>query len=195
MTELNSSTDQRKLRWYSDQLTIFTMLAVFVIDQLTKFLVKSRLDLYESWPQDGLVRITYGTKYGTAFGLFPNQTSILIVASIFAIGFIYYFYKSQGGTGYLLRTAIGLQLGGAFGNLLDRVRLGSVVDFIDVGWWPIFNVADSSIVVGISILVFVMFLGSSNDSKTKNIDENNKNDSSNKLGPTEESDAFSEIRG
>ena len=195
MTESNSNTDQGKSRWYSDRLTIFTMLTVFVIDQLSKFLVKSHLELYESWPEEGLIRITYGTNSGTAFGLFPNQTSVLIVASVFAIAFIYYFYKSQGGNGYLLRTAIGLQLGGAFGNLLDRVRLGSVVDFIDVGWWPIFNVADSSIVVGISILVFVMFLDSSNDSKTKNIDEDNENDSSNKIGPTEESDAFSEIRG
>jgi signal peptidase II len=52
-----------------------------------------------------------------------------------------------------LRLSIGLQLGGAFGNLLDRLTAGAVVDFIDVGWWPIFNLADSSIVVGMTILV------------------------------------------
>ncbi len=56
----------------------------------------------------------------------------------------------------ILRIAIGLQLGGAFGNLLDRVALGAVTDFIDIGWWPIFNIADSSIVVGMAILVGVL---------------------------------------
>ena len=59
-----------------------------------------------------------------------------------------------------LRFAIGLQLGGAVGNLADRIRLGEVIDFIDVGWWPIFNLADSSIVIGIFILMTVVWFGS-----------------------------------
>ena len=143
--------------WYRDRIMISVAVLVFIADQVTKYIVKSNLSLYESWPREGLVRITYGTNSGTAFGLFPDQTLILIITSLLAIGFIYYFYRSHALPGPILRLAIGLQLGGAFGNLVDRVRLGSVVDFIDIGWWPIFNVADSSIVTGIGLLALIIF--------------------------------------
>ncbi len=144
--------------WYRDRIMILVAAAVFVADQVTKYIVKANLDLYESWPREGLFRITYGTNSGTAFGLFPDQTLILIVTSFLAIGFIYYFYRSHALPTPVLRLAIGLQLGGAFGNLVDRIRIGSVVDFIDVGWWPIFNIADSSIVTGIGLLALVIFI-------------------------------------
>ena len=71
----------------------------------------------------------------------------------------------------LLRLAIGLQLGGAFGNLIDRLRTGAVVDFIDVGWWPIFNIADSSIVVGMTVLIAVLLLGDFKNARSKKADE------------------------
>ena len=144
--------------WYRDRIMISAAVVVFIADQVTKYIVKSNLALYESWPREGLVRITYGTNSGTAFGLFPDQTLVLIITSFLAIGFIYYFYRSHALPSRVLRLAIGLQLGGAFGNLIDRVRLGSVVDFIDVGWWPIFNIADSSIVTGICLLALIIFL-------------------------------------
>ena len=144
--------------WYRDRIMLSVAVAVFIADQATKYIVKANLDLYESWPREGLVRITYGTNSGTAFGLFPDQTLVLIVTSLLAIGFIYYFYRSHALPSRVLRLAIGLQLGGAFGNLIDRIRLGSVVDFIDIGWWPIFNVADSSIVTGIGLLALIIFL-------------------------------------
>ncbi len=149
----------RRLPWQRSHLLIFTILGVLALDQLTKYLIRSYLELGESWPAEGFVRLTHGTNSGTAFGLFPNQTFILILASLIAIGFLYYFYRSQAGPRALLRFTIGLQLGGAFGNLIDRVRDGAVVDFIDIGPWPIFNVADSSIVVGISLLVWTMLIG------------------------------------
>ena len=144
--------------WYQDRIMLSIAVIVFVADQVTKYIVKSNLALYESWPREGLVRLTYGTNSGTAFGLFPDQTLVLIITSFLAIGFIYYFYRSHALPSRVLRLAIGLQLGGAFGNLVDRVRLGSVVDFIDVGWWPIFNLADSSIVTGIGLLALIIFL-------------------------------------
>ena len=78
--------------------------------------------------------------------------------SLVAIGFLFYFYRAHAMPSLVLRFAIGLQLGGAFGNLIDRVLNGKVVDFIDVGPWPIFNLADSSIVVGIFILMAVFLL-------------------------------------
>ena len=137
---------------------MLTIVAVLIADQLTKFAVKGTLRLGESWPSDGLIRITHGANTGTAFGLLPNQTLFLIFASIIAIGFLVYFYRAYALPRPILRLAIGLQLGGAFGNLFDRVAFGSVTDFIDVGWWPIFNIADSSICVGMTTLIVVLLL-------------------------------------
>ena len=145
--------------WYRDWLLPVTVSTVLIADQVTKYVVKQNLGLYESWPAEGLIRITHGTNSGTIWGLFPNETFLLIVASFFAIGFLYYFYRSQAFQSRILRLAVGLQLGGAVGNLIDRIRLGEVVDFIDVGWWPVFNLADSSIVVGIAILLAIVWLG------------------------------------
>ena len=142
--------------WYRDALLLSTVIGALLVDQVSKYLVRANLRPYESWPEDGLIRLTHGTNTGTAFGLFPNQTSILIVLSLVAIGFLYYFYRTHALPSRLLRLAIGLQLGGAFGNLFDRLKDGAVVDFIDAGWWPTFNLADSSIVIGITLLLTVM---------------------------------------
>lgn len=148
----------RRRSW--DFLVLLTVPLVLAIDQITKQLVRANLNLGESWPATGFVRLTHGTNTGTAFGLFPNQTLVLIVASVIAIGFLIYFYRTHALPMPLLRFAIGLQLGGALGNLIDRLRTGAVVDFIDVGRWPIFNVADSSIVVGMALLVGTLILTS-----------------------------------
>ncbi len=142
--------------WYKDRLLFSTVPTVLFLDQVSKLIIKNTLVLGESWPAEGLLRITYGTNTGTAFGLFPNQTIFLIIASFIAIGFLVYFYRTHAQPRPMLRFAIGLQLGGALGNLLDRIVHGSVVDFIDVGWWPIFNLADSSIVVDMAILIGVL---------------------------------------
>ncbi|MCY3543544.1 MAG: signal peptidase II [Chloroflexota bacterium] len=146
----------RRPHWYRDWILLATIVVIFVADQLTKFAIKGTLRLGESWPSDGFVRITHGANTGTAFGLLPNQTLFLIFASIIAIGFLVYFYRAYAMPRPILRLAIGLQLGGAFGNLFDRVAFGAVTDFIDVGWWPIFNIADSSICVGMATLIIVL---------------------------------------
>ena len=147
-------------RWslQRDWILLCTIVAVFAADQATKFAIKGTLRLGESWPTEGLIRLTHGSNTGTAFGLLPNQTLFLIFASIIAIAFLAYFYRAYALPSPILRLAIGLQLGGAFGNLFDRVAFGAVTDFIDVGWWPIFNIADSSICVGMATLVIVMLL-------------------------------------
>ena len=152
--------------WYTDWILLPAVAVVLGMDQLSKYLIRTNLTLGEYWPSEGLFRFTHGTNTGSAFGLFTNQTTFLIVASVFAIGFLVYFYKTQALPRPLLRLAIGLQLGGAFGNLLDRLRTGAVVDFIDVGWWPTFNVADSSIVVGIALLMGILVLGYPGDRNT-----------------------------
>lgn len=131
---------------------------VFAVDQLTKYLVRANLAIGESWPAEGFIRLTHGTNTGTVFGLFPQQTLLLTLASFFAIGFVIYFYRAHGGSGWLSQLNVGLLLGGAFGNLLDRLAWAKVTDFIDVGPWPIFNIADSSIVVGITLLIATTLL-------------------------------------
>ena len=155
-----------RLVWYKDGLLPATVLTVLALDQASKYLVRSYLPLYHSWPDQGIVRLTHSTNTGTAFSLFQDQTTLLIVASLFAIGFLFYFYRTQALSSRLLRLAIGMQLGGAFGNLIDRLRVGAVVDFIDVGWWPIFNLADSCIVVGISVLLVTMVFSGEATKKT-----------------------------
>ena len=146
--------------WLADWLLILAAAGAFGLDQLSKYIVRSNLSLGEAWPADYFISLKYTTNSGSAFGLFPNQTTLLIVASFFAVGFLIYFYKTHARPRKLLRLAIGLQLGGAIGNLFDRVRDGAVVDFIDVGPWPTFNIADSSIVVGMAILVGLLTLWS-----------------------------------
>ena len=127
------------------------------LDQLTKWLVTSNMVRSQSIPEEGFFRITYVWNTGSAFGLFTGHGEVLTVVSLVAVALLIFFYRHAGQESLIVRMAIGLQLGGALGNIVDRFRLGHVTDFIDVGPWPIFNIADSSIVIGISIMV-VYFL-------------------------------------
>ena len=105
----------------------------------------------------GSLRITHISNTGSAFGLFPNQTLFLLIASLVGIAVLLIFFRKQAGQGFMVRTSLGLQLGGAAGNLVDRITMGKVTDFIDVGAWPVFNLADASIVTGIVILAWLLF--------------------------------------
>lgn len=142
-------------------LSLFVMLAALVADQLSKALILLNMYPGQSIPESGLLRITYVTNSGSAFGLFPNQTLFLIIASFVGIGILLVFYRIHRVSSPILRISLGLQLGGAIGNLMDRLRLGHVVDFIDVGAWPVFNLADSAIVVGLVGLLFTMMTAKS----------------------------------
>ena len=138
---------------WRDWIVAATALAALAADQVTKYLVRENMALGESWPAEGFFRLTHSTNTGSAFGLFQDQTIILTIASIFAIGFIIYFYRSHSDGSWITKVTVGLLLGGAVGNLIDRLAWGRVTDFIDVGPWPIFNLADSSITVGITLLI------------------------------------------
>jgi signal peptidase II len=142
--------------WYKDWVLISVIWIVFTTDQLTKHLVRSNLGLGESIPSGGAFRIINAFNTGSAFGLFQDQTFPLILASIAGISILIIVYRKHSLPGPLLRLSLGLQLGGAFGNLVDRLRLEHVTDFIRLGFWPVFNVADASIVVGIVILAWLL---------------------------------------
>lgn len=128
-------------------------------DQLTKFLVRDFLALRESIPAEGFFRITHTYNTGSAFGLFQGHNFPLIFASLVGITVLVIIYHSQRRPTGLLRLSLGLQLGGAAGNLLDRVLWGRVTDFLDVGPWPVFNLADASIVTGLVLLAWIFLVG------------------------------------
>ncbi len=134
---------------------------VVTLDQVTKHLVRANLALGESVPDEGPFRITYVTNTGAAFGILQGQTLFLMVTTFLGLAAILLYFLYPPMEHGVLRLALGLQLGGAVGNLADRVRLGKVTDFIDVGPWPAFNVADSSIVVGVAIIVGFFLLAES----------------------------------
>ena len=143
------------MSWYKDPLFIVAIAIVFSLDQVTKAVVRHSLLLYDSFPREGVIRITHTFNTGSAFGLFPDQTLFLILASLAGIGIILIVYRSHPFSSFPLRLSLGMQLGGAAGNLIDRLRTGQVTDFIELGFWPVFNIADASIVIGIVIIGYV----------------------------------------
>lgn len=149
-------------RWSREQRLLVAGLGVCALDQVTKALAV-RLLLGPTGPRsfpvlDDWLRLTYVTNTGAAFGLFPTGTWFLAAVAVLVIPAIFYYQRFLDRRWWPTRVVPALLLGGTLGNLLDRLRLGYVVDFIDVGVgalrWPAFNVADSAFVVGSAILVF-----------------------------------------
>ncbi len=130
---------------------------VIITDQITKRVMEDRLRGQRSIPViDDILRLTYVQNRGAAFGLLQDQTTFFVLVGVIVVGVIAASYRYLPRSGFMLHLALGLQLGGAIGNLIDRIRQGYVVDFVDFGyhanWWPVFNVADSAIVVGVALL-------------------------------------------
>jgi signal peptidase II len=136
--------------------------AIVLLDQYTKFLVRTRLALGETWmPLAWLApyaRIVHWTNTGAAFGLFQNGGMVFTVLAFIVSGAILYYYRNVERASWLIRLALGLQLGGALGNLVDRLTRGTVTDFISVGAFPVFNVADSCISCGVALLLIDMLI-------------------------------------
>jgi signal peptidase II len=149
------------LRLHNDIVFFVIAGLVVALDQATKHLVRANLVVGESVPDEGPLRITYVTNTGAAFGILQGQTLFLMVTTFFGLAAILLYFLYPPMEHGVLRLALGLQLGGAVGNLADRVRLGKVTDFIDVGPWPAFNIADSSIVVGVTIIIGFFLLAES----------------------------------
>jgi signal peptidase II len=149
-----------------DRFTVLLIAAgVLVADQVTKVMLVDWLPLHARYEViDGLFTINHVQNYGAAFGLFANVSGglsrwVLVVVSIGAVGLIWA-YAREGWHEPKIVIAFGMILGGALGNLVDRLRLGYVVDFLDLHWgpyhWPSFNVADAAITVGAVILFLSM---------------------------------------
>ena len=150
-SEPESSLVARRLR--RDAPFFLVAASVFAFDQATKAMIRGSLDRGESWPSDDwLVKLTHVTNTGAAFGILQGQGLFLTITAVIAIGAIFFYYAYPPLEHGLMRVAMGLLLGGAFGNLLDRIRFGEVTDFVDFPRYPEFNVADSSIVIGLIII-------------------------------------------
>jgi signal peptidase II len=156
---------------------LFLGLAVLVVivDQVTKRIAEDRLERsgVRSVPVPlvgDYLRLTYVENRGAAFGLLQDQTAFFVFVGVLVIGVIAASYRYLPRSGFRLHLALGLQLGGAIGNLIDRIRQGYVVDFVDFGyhsnWWPVFNVADSAIVVGVALLALNAFMPSATQEST-----------------------------
>jgi len=145
----------REKKWRRFLLPVIAVL-ILVIDQISKQAVMTSLRPGESWnPVAALERwvsLTYVTNTGAAFGLFPEYGTIFMVIAVVVVVAIIFYYRHLPGEQWLVQASLGLQLGGALGNLLDRLRHGHVIDFIDFKIWPVLNVADSSVFVGVVIL-------------------------------------------
>lgn len=153
-------------------------IAIFIIlaDQLTKTLVVANLSLYERWiPIDALSRvfsITYTRNTGMAFGMFQSGGMLFFLLAIIASLAIVYYYRKITGNAWLVRVAMGLQLGGAMGNAIDRLTRGYVVDFLHVYYephfdFPIFNIADSAVVIGVLLLILILWHTDENPQTTE----------------------------
>lgn len=135
--------------------------AIIAVDQLTKWIVVSNLPVDRPFfpipPLSGIFAITFVTNSGIAFGLFKEVGTFFILLAVIAVALILFSVRRLPAHHRLVRVALGLALGGAIGNLVDRVRLGYVVDFIDLRFFPIFNLADSAIVIGMVLLAISLW--------------------------------------
>lgn len=140
------------------RLGILTIILV-IIDQLSKYYIQSTMMLGESIPVwEDIFHITYILNPGAAFGMMANQTAFFVVLALAIVGAVIYFYPTIRRESRAMKIGIGLLLGGAIGNLIDRVQIGMVIDFFDFRIWPIFNIADIGIVCGAGIILAVSFL-------------------------------------
>lgn len=145
---------------FRDYGGIVTIAGVIIaLDQWTKWLVRTYIPAGESWLPDSLMwlspyaRIVHWYNRGAAFGMFQQGNMVFTVLAFIVIAAILYYYPRISHSEWALRLALSLQLGGAAGNLIDRLTIGHVTDFISIGRFPVFNIADSSITLGCVVLL------------------------------------------
>ncbi|MGM9928933.1 MAG: signal peptidase II [Bacillus sp. (in: firmicutes)] len=142
---------------------VYYLLALIIIalDQITKILVVKNMDLHESIPViDHFLYITSHRNTGAAWGILAGQMWFFYIVTIIVIGVLVYYIQKMAKTHVLVGLSLGLMLGGAIGNFIDRIMRQEVVDFVDTyifGYnFPIFNVADAALSVGVCLLIIYM---------------------------------------
>lgn len=135
---------------------------IIILDQWTKSIVRTQLEYGEIWaPWDWMlpfIRVVHAQNSGAAFGLMQGMAVVFTILAVIVVGAILYYFPKVAPGEHLMRLALAMQLGGATGNLIDRLtQSGYVTDFISVGTFPVFNLADASISVGVALLIFTMW--------------------------------------
>ena len=132
-------------------------LKVFILDRFSKIWIDRSMDLYESIPVlPDIFHITYVRNPGGAFGLLASRPGFFILANLLIIALLIYIYREIRPAPLIMTIAVGLLIGGACGNLYDRIAFGTVLDFLDFRIWPVFNVADIGIVTGTGLLAIFL---------------------------------------
>ncbi len=155
-----------------DYLVLFGVASVVIaLDQWTKWLVRENIEYGGQWLPTGMewlspyARIVHWYNSGAAFGMFQNGNLVFTILAVIVICAIIYYYPMVEAEDWTLKLAMGLQLAGASGNLIDRLMIGKVTDFISVGVFPVFNVADSSITVGVIVLLLGVWIKEQEEKK------------------------------
>jgi signal peptidase II len=162
-------------------------IVIVVLDQWTKNLVRANIALGDRWLPASLewlspyARIVHWYNTGAAFGLFKEGSMVFTVLAFIVIGLILYYYPQVEKADWSLRLAMSMQLGGAIGNLTDRLAIGHVTDFISIGTFPVFNVADASISVGAVVLLLGIWVMERNEKKKKDSAEEKINTAVNEV--------------
>jgi signal peptidase II len=161
--EQNHKSDaapKKSLRDLSELIPLFFGAGVIIfLDQLTKSLVVKNIPFLGTWLPENLIqfhqhfRIVHWRNSGAAFGIFSDGNTFFLILAVLASIFIISFYPMIAKEEWSLRLAMIFQLGGALGNMIDRIRYGYVIDFISVKNFPVFNIADSCISIGVAILL------------------------------------------
>jgi len=132
------------------------------LDQWTKSIIRSNLGFGEIWvPWDWIApyaRIVHWYNTGVAFGMFQDRNLIFAMLSLVVSAALIIFYPKLTQKDWFLRIAVGMQVGGSLGNLVDRLTIGHVTDFISVGNFPVFNIADASITMGVGVMLVGLWL-------------------------------------
>lgn len=130
-------------------------LAVVILDQYSKYIVVENMALGESIPIiEEVFHLTYILNPGAAFGMFAHNRLFFIAIAVIVIGIIIWARKEILASPWEVKAGCGLFLGGAIGNLIDRARQGLVIDFFDFRIWPVFNIADIAICIGVGLIIW-----------------------------------------
>jgi signal peptidase II len=166
-----------------DYFVLFLIAILIIIaDQVTKTIIRQNLEYAQMWIPFGLEWLypyfyfVHWYNTGAAFGMFQDASTIFTVLAIIVSALIIYYFPKISDEDWHMRFALSLQLGGAIGNLIDRLTIGHVTDFIAVGNFPIFNVADASISIGVAVLIISMWFKEKEKEKTTQAEQPEMND-------------------
>jgi len=147
----------KKLKFLMNFLFVLSSIIIITIDQVTKYLVNTKISLNTSIEIiPGIIFISHVKNSGAAFGVFQNRTNILIIISVIAIILIIILKIKLNLDSIFYNISLGFILGGAIGNLIDRIIFGEVVDFLHLRYFAVFNVADSFICIGFGIVIILI---------------------------------------